>query len=877
MKKLNLSLLLGALALLPVIAAAAVPQLLAPHNPTDFHQIVDIGGTYVRAPFPVFATREYLLGSDPFGRDTLSRLIWAVRPTLTMVLLVTFMRVVIGALFGVVLGWSTGLASRVISGLLRVAQSVPVFLVALAVIAALQNRLGASAFVIGLCMTGWAEIAAFCAAQTQLIKRERFVEAAHALGEPDWQIVAKHVIRQLVPSLRTFFVLEIGSVLIALSGLALLGYFASGSNWVMVTDFEAQRVSAAPDLPEMLGSAVQVRWMPQMLVTGGALVAITLAFNIFGEGLRAQLVSERKRRTGAYAAVSDFFQSQQDRISEAMAQRRVRRAVLTAAGVMMLVAACTVGATQLTPVPAPALVNLPAGQIWSSDRRDANGSLRGPSNLSVTQKPSILWEKALGDQISGSPAIGADGTIYVATVDKRLHALSPNGEIVWSAFLEFAPIGAVGLNPAGDAHIADELGGLTAYNTAGNVKWSYRPTSPRRAIAGPVFDADGNAYVTQDGYMVSVDPRGFERWSSRLPYTFFSAVPRVDGRFVFFKDLVFSARTGKVLVAESPDDLDQFITGADGKFHLMSQTTLFEWQTTADGAALAKTRQYEWIKEFPGRVVADATVWPDGSTWLLLTSGQNDSRVVWVGADGKVTGSVQLPVFAARFAGMNEIGNLFVCGELSLREVRCDSIAPRADKPAWSITLPADPFIGEYRDAPMYIGGALAGDKLVVATLTGRLYALGDPEQLIAAAPGQPSQPVLVPVTPAVPMPASETAMPLNPAATATTSDTIGFFPSEPVLATQTPLPTVALTLVAAETETPEAITATVAPAAPAITNTTAITDDAAPIVGPGHQPGVRILRDRARCCVAFGAISSGHGVTGAGEGPQGHRAVART
>jgi hypothetical protein len=139
---------------------------------------------------------------------------------------------------------------------------------------------------------------------------------------------------------------------------------------------------------------------------------------------------------------------------------------------------------------------------------------------------------------------------------------------------------------------------------------------------------------------------------------------------------------------------------------------------------------------------------------------------------------------------------VYVCGEVSGREARCDAVQPGTDKPLWTQMLPVEPFIGEYRDQPMVIGGALLPDKLLVSTLSGKLYALSDPAVPVAAA-SSPT-PALVPVTPAVPQPALDPAAPtiaVAIGATVIVSEPQGFFPVEPTVALPTPFPTLALTI----------------------------------------------------------------------------------
>jgi peptide/nickel transport system permease protein len=725
-KRHRLMLLCGVALLAPFVFAALAPGTLAPKDPTAFHEVAQIGARFVAPPFPVFQSAEFPLGSDGLGRDTLSRLIHAIRPTLLLTCGVALLRVLLGTAIGMTLGWSTRTPGRIAGWLLTAASAVPVLLVAFGVIAALQSAFGATAFLIGLSLTGWVDIAAFCDAQTRLIKQERFIEAARALGQTDWLIALRHGLRQLAPHLRAYLVIEAGAVLTALASLGLLGYFVNGSSWFMVTDFQAQRLSAQSDLPEMIASAVQTRNAAQMLISGSALVALILGFNLIGEALSGALARERRRRSVAYRAVSDFFQTRQDWLAETLAQRRARRNVLLASGALVLGAIAIALIGRLRDEPAPPLINVPGRHLWAGERRDPPGTLRTRTQLDAVSAPNAR-ETKFAATLGGGPAVAGDGTLYIATNDNTLHALSRAFAPRWTAALPARPIGAPGLNTAGDIHVADELGGVTAFDAQGRQKWRYQPAQERRAAAGPVIDADGNLYLAHDGYLVSLDSSGVERWAAQTPYAVLSPVPRVEGRFVFFKDLVFSARTGRKLLAETADPVDQFVTGADGRLYRLSQSALFEWRADAESAALARLHSYSWSKRYPTGVPVDAGVWPDASSWLLLATGPRGMRLVWVDANGDVSGTVELSMTDGRVIGVSEAGMVYVCGEAGFSEARCAGVRRGADREAWthSASLPSSE--SQSADLRLITGGALLPDALLVATRSGVLLMLAAP------------------------------------------------------------------------------------------------------------------------------------------------------
>ena len=147
-----------ALLLLITLLAWLGPQF-APHDPVKPVYIVQHPETlaFVKPPFRPGQMPGYPLGADPLGRDTLSQLLWALRPTLILVLVAAAVRLLLGLSIGVASGWGAGRVSRLLEGITAIAVSIPVLLVALCLVAAFGPQWGVWAFVLGLCLTGWAE------------------------------------------------------------------------------------------------------------------------------------------------------------------------------------------------------------------------------------------------------------------------------------------------------------------------------------------------------------------------------------------------------------------------------------------------------------------------------------------------------------------------------------------------------------------------------------------------------------------------------------------------------------------------------------------------------------------------------------------------
>lgn len=716
----NIPLAVGAAMLTLVLFVAVFGPTLAPRDPTEFNYVMDVNGRFVRPPFPAFVNAAFPLGSDSAGRDTWSQLLWAVRPTLLLVGVVVVVRLSMGTALGLVSGWGKGRAASVTDALTTWALAVPVFIIALAAMAALQVKLGVLAFIIGFAITGWAETARLAREQTRLVKAQQYIEAARALGMGDGQILRRHVGRQLLPTLALTAAFEAAGVLLTLASLGFLGYYVGGSNWIMVSDFGARRISGLPELGQMLATAAQQRNdFTAMLIAGAAVAFIVAAFTLLGEGLRLRLLRESHRRSVLNTAITGFIEAQnvEQRMTDALSQKRNRVRLVAGAGVMAAVVLGVLIWNATRPPLISPVVAVSGGHLWSGDRRDPAGTLRAAENFDDRAAPRVLWSFDAGDVLAGGPAISKDGTLYIAAKNQLLFALDAAGNEVWRVTLNDTPVGAPALGLNGDVLVADEEGGLTSVSSQGAVNWHVKNDAGQPAIAGPVVDNAGNIFYPLDGAIVSVTPDGQLRWRGESLYTYFSPALKLNEATgnVFFKDIVLSSSDGSQVLGESDDALDQFIAGDDGRMYLQGEKGLLEWRATPQGIALAEVATWDFTKNFPGVQVADGSVRGDGSAWLLLGNAFTPGRLVWFGPGGALAGSISFPLRGARVVAIGQRGTIYVCGEG--QGVRCAAFAFGADQALWQIDLPARREV---------VGGALANGRLYVATAQGRLFALGN-------------------------------------------------------------------------------------------------------------------------------------------------------
>jgi peptide/nickel transport system permease protein len=270
---------------------------LAPHNPIAVGRATFQDGETYLPPFRPGEVRGYPLGTDEIGRDMLSRILWAVRPTLLVCLVVVGVRMLVGIPLGLIGGWYGGAVERIIDAAISLSVSIPALVFGVAVISffsGLQKGLGV--FVAALCITGWAETAAFIKNRTRALAQEPYVEAAQAVGVAPQGILRRYVLAQLWTILPVLISFELSAVTLLVAELGFLGLFIGGGftygvpmghsagSWSVTT-------SGFPELGQLLSDV----WSKIIRVPWAALEVATVvfleifAFNVLGEGLRRQM------------------------------------------------------------------------------------------------------------------------------------------------------------------------------------------------------------------------------------------------------------------------------------------------------------------------------------------------------------------------------------------------------------------------------------------------------------------------------------------------------------------------------------------------------------------------------------------------------------
>jgi peptide/nickel transport system permease protein len=229
----KLTLIIPATILAIVVLVAIFAPLLAPYDPTKSKMLER------RIP-PVFmegGSTAHLLGTDNLGRDTLSRLIYGARVSLSVSLLAIFITAVVGTILGILAGYLGGRVDAFIMRITDIAMAFPGLL--LAMLLAVSLGPGFFTVVFALSILGWAMYARLIRGESLRIRESDFVLQARVNGASTWRIMIKHIFPNVVNILIIGVTLSVGGMILAESALSYIGIGipAPAASWgAMVSD-----------------------------------------------------------------------------------------------------------------------------------------------------------------------------------------------------------------------------------------------------------------------------------------------------------------------------------------------------------------------------------------------------------------------------------------------------------------------------------------------------------------------------------------------------------------------------------------------------------------------------------------------------------------
>ena len=215
--------LVGALALLLLVAGALFAPVLAPQNPYDLAQLDILDGRLPPGSPSADETsgRIYLLGTDEQGRDMLSAMLYGLRISLGIGIVATLAALSLGSMLGLLAAYAGGRLDAFLMRVVDIQLSFPAILLALVLITVLKPGIGNVA--LALVAVQWAYYARTVRAAALIERRKEYVEAAHGLGLSGPRIVFRHLLPNCLPPVIVVAALQVANAISLEATLSFLG------------------------------------------------------------------------------------------------------------------------------------------------------------------------------------------------------------------------------------------------------------------------------------------------------------------------------------------------------------------------------------------------------------------------------------------------------------------------------------------------------------------------------------------------------------------------------------------------------------------------------------------------------------------------------
>lgn len=260
----------GALTLLLILVAVFAPYI-TPYDPYE----QDLGNALL-AP-----CREYLLGTDRYGRDMLSRVIMGARSSISSAVLLVVIITVAGSIVGIFCGYCQGKLDSFLMRLSDIFLAFPgmVFAIAAASVMSggIMNAVAALAFI------SWPKYARIARSQVLTIKNAPYISAARLAGSGTGKIILKHIVPNIAGPVIVTAVLDIGTMMMEIAGLSFLGLGATPptAEWGSMMSNGRSMLQTSP-------------WV--ILAPGCAIFLTVMVFNLLGDTVRDILDPRQSRR-----------------------------------------------------------------------------------------------------------------------------------------------------------------------------------------------------------------------------------------------------------------------------------------------------------------------------------------------------------------------------------------------------------------------------------------------------------------------------------------------------------------------------------------------------------------------------------------------------
>ena len=258
----------GLIVLVAVAAATIMPGLLTRFDPVE----MDLSAS-LQSPSP-----EHPFGTDAFGRDVLSRVLYGGRVSLGVGLAARTLSLVLGLLAGTIAGYSGGRTDGLIMRLADITFAFPTLLLLIAIMAVVTPGIWALSAALGA--VGWAAMARLVRAQVLSVRGRDYVHAARAAGAGHMKLIVRYILPQCLSPLIVVFTLGLGMTIMAESSLSFLGLGIQPPD---------------PSWGGMIARGIAfMRTAPWLTILPGLVLTLVIcSINLVGDGLRDALDPRR--------------------------------------------------------------------------------------------------------------------------------------------------------------------------------------------------------------------------------------------------------------------------------------------------------------------------------------------------------------------------------------------------------------------------------------------------------------------------------------------------------------------------------------------------------------------------------------------------------
>ena len=258
--KRSMTLNIGMGILLVVLFLAIFPAYIAPYDPVEMDLTAIKQGP----------SADHFFGTDNFGRDLFSRVIWGTRVDLLVGVLATLVPLLVGSLIGLIAGYYGGWIDAMLMRILDIFMAFPYLTLVVAIVAVLGPSI--NNLYLAIWLVGWKEYARLVRGEVMVVKNAEYVQMAKALGFSNARIIFRHVLPNVFSSSLVYSASDVVMCMLAGASLGFLGLGVQPptAEWGVIIADGRQFISEAP-------------WL--CIFPGLALVIAGTGFSLLGDGL----------------------------------------------------------------------------------------------------------------------------------------------------------------------------------------------------------------------------------------------------------------------------------------------------------------------------------------------------------------------------------------------------------------------------------------------------------------------------------------------------------------------------------------------------------------------------------------------------------------